>query len=98
MDFDCDFNAPMFVDFQNMDGDHQEQEQAEAYFDVHHPDHERDQIDMKNNAQSTEVNSHFGHCTESNLKSNDSENLLKTDAKAQAMDEDVQVCDCKKHT
>ena len=94
MDFDCDFNAPMFVDFQNMDGDHQEQEQAEAYFDVHHPDHERDQIDMKNNAQSNEVNSEFGHCTESILKSNDSENLSKTDAKSQAMDEDVKVRDC----
>ena len=94
MDFDCDFNAPMFVDFQNMDGDHQEQEQAEAYFDVHHPDHERDQIDMKNNAQSNEVNSEFSHCTESILKSNDSENLSKTDAKSQAMDEDVKVRNC----
>ena len=36
MDFNCDFDAPMFVDFQNLDGDHQEQEQAEAYFEVDH--------------------------------------------------------------
>ena len=37
-DFNCSFDAPMFVDFQNMD-EHQEQEQAEAYFEVdHEPD------------------------------------------------------------
>ena len=36
MDFDCDFNAPMFVDFQNLDEGLQEREQAEAYFEVHH--------------------------------------------------------------
>ena len=36
---DCDFDAPMFVDFQNLDGDHQERQEAEAYFEV---DHESD--------------------------------------------------------
>ena len=39
MDFDCNFDAPMFVDFQNLDGDHNEQQEAEAYFEV---DHETD--------------------------------------------------------
>ena len=36
---DCDFDAPMFVDFQNLEGDHQERQEAEAYFEV---DHESD--------------------------------------------------------
>lgn len=33
MDFNCEFNAPMFVDFQNMDGHDQN---PEAYFDIDH--------------------------------------------------------------
>ena len=49
MDFDCNFDAPMFVDFQNMGGDHQEREQAEAYFEV---DHETD-IDNQHDAGKT---------------------------------------------
>ena len=39
MDMDCNFDAPMFVDFQNLAGDHDEQQEAEAYFEV---DHETD--------------------------------------------------------
>ena len=36
---DCSFDAPMFVDFQNMEGEDQKREEAEAYFEI---DHETD--------------------------------------------------------
>ena len=39
MDMDCSFDAPMFVDFQNMEGEDQKREEAEAYFEI---DHETD--------------------------------------------------------
>ena len=92
MDFDCDFNAPMFVDFQNMDGDHHEQEQAEAYFDVHHPDHERDQIDLINKVQPNEVDGKLGQSVDINLKSNENSQMpLEKNDKPQAMDEEVKV-------
>lgn len=52
MPFDCSFDAPMFVDFQNLDGDHQEQEQAEAYFEV---DHETDLNTETNPPKSADV-------------------------------------------
>ena len=48
MPFDCDFDAPMFVDFRNLEGD-QEHEQAEAYFEV---DHETDINNQPNPQQS----------------------------------------------
>ena len=50
MDFDCSFDAPMFVDFQNMDGDHQEQEQAEAYFEVDHEPDMNNRFDLEESA------------------------------------------------
>ena len=34
MDMDCSFDAPMFVDFQNMEGEDQKREEAEAYFEI----------------------------------------------------------------
>ena len=36
MDMDCSFDAPIFVDFQNMEGEDQKREEAEAYFEIDH--------------------------------------------------------------
>lgn len=96
MDFNCDFNAPMFVDFQNMDGDHQEQEQAEAYFEVHHPDHERDQNDQISTTPSlnnpTETNPVSDGLTVTNSKSNTvTESKTPGEAKLHTMDDDSKV-------
>lgn len=96
MDFDCDFNAPMFVDFQNMDGDHQEQEHVEAYFEVDHPDHERDQNDKISITPSlnhpTEIKSDKDATTESTSKSNtNTESRTASEAKTHTMDDDSKV-------
>ena len=60
MDFDCDFDAPMFVDFQNLEGDHQEREQAEAYFEVNHEPDIDNQLDARQNSDVSTVN--HGEC------------------------------------
>ena len=56
MDFDCDFDAPMFVDFQNLDGDHQERQQAEAYFEVDHETDIENPADVEKNTDASNAN------------------------------------------
>ena len=53
--FDCSFDAPMFVDFQNMDGDQQEQQEAEAYFEVDHESDINNQTDPPKSADVSKI-------------------------------------------
>ena len=55
MPFDCSFDAPMFVDFQNLDGDHQDQQQAEAYFEVDHETDINNQPNPPKSADSSKI-------------------------------------------